>query len=312
MLHNLELGLAELLHNKSKKEESEMNQVLAKVHPVRVSGVFIALLAAVIAGGALLAFSAGDASAQASEARIRVLHASPDAPAVDIYLDGAEAIPNLAYDDITDYVSVASGDHNIQVFPASADGTGDPVIEADVTLASGVDYTVAAVGFLANIEPLVLVDDNSVPAAGEANLRFAHASPDAPAVDIYAAGAGVVVPNAAFKDASGYLGLAAGTYDLEVRAAGTDTVALDLPGIVLEEGKTYTAFAVGLLSGTPALNAKLTVDATAAHALPSTGGAPSTDSGISWALLLAAAGALLIGATAITGGIAVARARFGR
>lgn len=286
-----------------------MNQVLPSTSTLRVSSVFIALLAAVIAGAAIFA---SPASAQSSDARLRVLHASPDAPAVDVYLDGAEEISDLEFDDITDYVTVPAGTHNVQVFPASVNGTGDPVIEADVTLASGTDYTVAAVGFLASIEPLVLVDDNSDPAAGQAKLRFVHASPDAPAVDIYADGAGVVVPNAAFKDASGYLGLDAATYDLEVRAAGTETVALDLPGITLEAGKTYTAFAVGLLSGTPALNAKLTVDATEAHALPSTGGAPSTDSGISWALLLAAAGALLIGATAITGGIAVARARFGR
>jgi hypothetical protein len=216
------------------------------------AGVFIAVI------GALGLVST--ASAQA-EARIRVLHASPDAPAVDVYLDGSEAISDLAFDEITDYVSVPAGSHTVEVFPAAADGTGDAVITADVTLSADTDYTVAAVAALAEIEPLVLVDDNSAPAEGESKLRFVHASPDAPAVDIYAEGAGVVVPNAAFKDASGYLDLPAATYDLEVRAAGTETVALDLPGIMLEEGTVYTAFAVGLLEGEPALSAKLTVDA---------------------------------------------------
>ncbi len=287
-----------------------MNQVLTSTSTWRIPGMIIALLAAVVAGAALFASSA---SAQSSDARLRVLHASPDAPAVDVYLDGAEAISDLSFDDITDYVSVPAGAYTVEVFPASANGTGTPVIDASVTLDGGVDYTVAAVGLLANIEPLVLVDDNSDPAAGQAKLRFVHASPDAPAVDIYADGAGVVVPNAAFKDASGYLGLDAGTYNLEVRAAGTETVALDLPGIVLEEGKTYTAFAVGLLSGTPALGAKLTVDATAqAHSLPSSGGPPSADSGFSLALWIGVAGALLLGASVVTGGIAVARARTNR
>lgn len=290
-----------------------MNQVLPSIKSWQPLGVFIALLAASIAAVAVFASAV---SAQSSDAQLRVLHASPDAPAVDVYLDGAEAISDLAYDDITDYVSVPSGAHNVQVFPASADGTGDPVIDADVTLNSGADYTVAAVGLLADITPLVLLDDNSDPAAGEAKLRFVHASPDAPAVDIYADGAGVIVPNASFKDASGYLGLAAGTYDLEVRAAGTETVALDLPGITLEEGKTYTAFAVGLLEGTPALNAKLTVDATADVAtptatpasVPTTGGTLS-DGGTSWAIWLAIAGAALTGVTAAGGVLATARAR---
>jgi hypothetical protein len=255
--------------------------------------------------GALTVLSTTSAG---TDANIRVLHASPDAPAVDVFVDGSEAISDLAFDEITDYVAVPGGDHNIQVFPASADGTGDPVIEADVTLDADTDYTIAAVGLLADIEPLVLVDDNAAPAAGEAKLRFVHSSPDAPAVDIYAEGAGVVVPNAAFKDASGYLGLAASTYNLEVRAAGTETVALDLPGITLEEGKVYTAFAVGLLEGDPALNAKLTVDATFdpaaddAAALPVAGGVPPTvaDSN-STSLWLIAIGAAVVGFTMMAG-----------
>lgn len=290
-----------------------MNQVLASTKTWQPLGIVIALLTASIAA---IAIFASAVSAQSSDAQLRVLHASPDAPAVDVYIDGAEAISDLAFDDITDYVSVPSGAHSVQVFPASADGTGDPVIDADVTLNAGTDYTVAAVGLLADIEPLVLVDDNSDPAAGEAKLRFVHASPDAPAVDIYADGAGVVVPNASFKDASGYLGLAAGTYDLEVRAAGTETVALDLPGITLEAGKTYTAFAVGLLEGTPALNAKLTVDATAQVASPTvtpasvpTSGGPISDNGMSWAIWLAIAGAVLVGFTFVGGSIVASRVR---
>lgn len=285
-----------------------MNQVLTTTGYLRTAGVLSVIAAAIVAG---IAIFASGVSAQSSDANLRVLHASPDAPAVDIYLDGTEAISNLAFDDITDYVSVPSGAHNVQVFPASADGTGDPVIDADVTLDAGVDYTVAAVGLLADIEPLVLVDDNSDPAAGQTKLRFVHASPDAPAVDIYAEGAGVIVPDAAFKDASGYLNLDAGTYDLEVRAAGTETVALDLPGVVLEEGKTYTAFAVGLLDGTPALDAKLTVDATAQQATPTaaavpTAGGPIADSGTNWAFWLAIAGGLFL---ALTGSLALARSR---
>lgn len=275
----------------------------------------VALVAIILSAVALLALPAGDVSAQSSESRIRVLHASPDAPAVDIYLDGAEAVSDLAFDDITGYVSVPAGDHNVQVFPASANGSGDPVIDADVTLTADTDYTIAAVGKLADIEPLVLVDNNAAPAAGKTHLRFVHASPDAPAVDIYVDGAGVVVPNAAFKAASDYLPLDAGTYDLEVRAAGTDTVALDLPGVTLEAGNVYTAFAVGLLDGTPALSAKLTTDATYSqasptttpHSVPSTGGPPADDSSILSVWLLAGFGIALVAGASLT--FAAARSR---
>jgi hypothetical protein len=252
------------------------------------------------------------ASAQ-GEARIRVLHASPDAPAVDIFLDGQKAITNLAFDSITDYVNVPAGAHNVKVFPAPSDGSGTPVIEADVTLSAGTDYTVAAVGKLSEIGPLVLTDDNKAPAEGQARLRFVHASPDAPAVDIYAEGAGVVVPNAAFKDASGYLDLPAGTYNLEVRAAGTETVALDLPGITLEKGKVYTAFAVGVLQGQPALKAKLTVDASTPHSLPVAGTGPAEESsGSATWLWLAAVGLGLVGLAALAASTRLAAIRLRR
>ena len=252
--------------------------------------------------GVLAVFSAASAQT-ANEARIRVLHASPDAPAVDIFLDGQKAVTNLAFDSITDYVNVPAGEHTVKVFAAPSDGNGTAVIDATVTLSASTDYTIAAVGKLSEIAPLVLMDDNKAPAEGQAKLRFVHASPDAPAVDIFAEGAGVVVPNAAFKDASGYLNLAAGTYNLQVRAAGTETVALNLPGITLEKGNVYTAFAVGLLQGQPALKAKLVVDATGAAAPPAAGvGSLDSSSGPATWVWLLAVGAGLTGLV-LAGGV---------
>jgi hypothetical protein len=284
-----------------------------------------------VALGALIAFTAaalfsGSADAQTGNARVRVLHASPDAPAVDVYVDGAEAVNNLAFPNITEYVSLPAGNHAVKVFPASANGTGTPVIDVPaLTLAAGKDYTVAAVNTLSAIEPLVLEDNNAAPAAGKAHIRVVHASPDAPNVDIFAQGAGVVVPNLPFKQASAYLPLDAASYNLEVRAAGSSSAVLSLPNTALEAGKVYTAFAVGLAAGDPALSVKLTVDATAqqataapqqqATAAPTAapaavpaGGGPLGDDGVSstvWVLLAAAGVAVLASA----GALAMARKR---
>jgi hypothetical protein len=217
-----------------------------------------------LAAGAIaaLAIAAGifgtgsESSAQEGNARIRVLHAVPDAPAVDVYLNDSEAIGDLTFNEITAYTSVPAGNYSVKVYPASANGTGTPVIDVpSLPLAAGQDYTVAAVGTLATIEPLVLEDNNAPPVAGKAHIRVVHASPDAPNVDIFAAGAGVVVPGLAFKSASDYLPLDAGSYDLQVRVAGTETVALDLPDTALAAGTVYTAFAVGLVDGQPTLTA---------------------------------------------------------
>ena len=195
-------------------------------------------------------------------ARVRVVHASPDAPAVDILVNDAVVLSNVPFTAVSDYLSVPAGTYNVKVVPTGA--TTPVVIEADLTVAGGTDYTVAAVGELANIEPLVLVDNNAKPAMGNAHVRFVHASPDAPAVDIALADGGpVLFGNVAFKEAQGPIPVPAGTYDLEVRLAGTSTVVLPLPGVMVADQTVYTVFAMGLAGGEPALQAVPAVDAAA-------------------------------------------------
>ncbi|MGC9356555.1 MAG: DUF4397 domain-containing protein [Anaerolineae bacterium] len=215
------------------------------------------------------------ALAQEGMARVRVVHASPDAPAVDVWVEGNVAFSGAPFKGITDYASLDPATYNVKVVPAGA--TEPVVIEADLNLAANTDYTVVAVNTLENIEPLVLVDNNSQPAEGKAHVRFVHASPDAPAVDIAVAGGGpVLFSNVAFKGVGDYLPVDAGTYDLDVRVAGTEDVALNVPGVTLKEGTVYTIFAMGLAGGEPALTAVPSVDAsyTASTALlPESGGA---------------------------------------
>jgi hypothetical protein len=228
------------------------------------------------------------ALADSHKTRVRVVHASPDAPAVDILVNGGTAFTNAPFKGITDYASLDPATYNIKVVPTGA--TEPVVIEADLALEAK-DYTVVAVGTLANIEPLVLIDNNSAPAAGKAHVRFVHASPDAPAVDIAVKGGPILFSNIAFKAIGDYLPVDAGTYNLEVRLAGTDTVALDVPGLALQAGTVYTVFAMGLAGGEPALMAIPSVDAMHGGMLPETGGVKSPSLFVPIVLAL---GALLI------------------
>jgi len=209
------------------------------------------------------------ALAQGNQARVRVVHASPDAPAVDVLVNNGVAFSNAPFKGITGYAALNTGTYNVKVVPTGA--TSPVVIQADLTLEAK-DYTVVAVGKLADIEPLVLVDNNSAPAAGKAHVRFVHASPDAPAVDIAVKGGPVLFSNVAFKGVGDYTPVDAGTYDLEVRLAGTQTVALAVPGLTLNDGTVYTVFAMGLAGGAPALMAVPSVDNAEPAVLPATGG----------------------------------------
>ncbi len=180
-------------------------------------------------------------------ALVRVAHLSPDAPAVDVLVNGQRAITGLAFGEVTPYIPLPASRIQVQVVPAGQDGP--VVIQAELDLRAGAYYTVAATGFLANIRPQVYQDllAGFFPRADQARIRVVHASPDAPAVDVAVKGGSVLFAGLPFPRASQYLVVPAGRYDLEVRAAGTTTVALELPGVVLEPGRTYTVFAVGSL-----------------------------------------------------------------
>jgi hypothetical protein len=141
-------------------------------------------------------------------------------------------------------------------------GTSTTVINADVPFTKDMNYTLFAIDSVSNIGTLLLEDNLAAPAAGKAHVRFVHLSPNAPAVDVAVTGGPVLFANYEFEEASAFTPVDGGTYNLEVRVAGTPTVALSLPGIVLTSGKIYTVFAKGFLGGTgaQALGAQIIVN----------------------------------------------------
>ncbi len=214
------------------------------------------LLTLLLATSALTAACSDDNNnntAPDGQARVRVVHASPDAPAVDVLVDDAVALSNVPYLAASDYVELADGGHNVKV---NAAGTPTTVIDTSVDLADGTDYTVIASGLVDAIEPIVLTDDNSTPPAGTARVRAIHGAPSAPAVDVYVTApdadletASPVLSNVAFGDVADYLEVPAGDYQVRVTAAGTKTVVIDSGALTLASGQVHTAIAVDAAGG---------------------------------------------------------------
>ncbi|WP_226666497.1 DUF4397 domain-containing protein [Metabacillus litoralis] len=183
---------------------------------------------------------------------VRVLHTSPDAPAVDVYVNGQKVITDLTFKETTDYLRLPPGQYTIEVYPAG--DMSQLVLQERVALTRNTYYTAAATGKLANISLDVFVDKPYV-SPNQSKVRVIHLSPDAPNVDIAVKGGDVLFRNVPFKKATDYLTLSPMTVNLEVRVAGTNNVVLSIPQVQLKAGKTYTAVAVGLANGMPALDA---------------------------------------------------------
>lgn len=183
-----------------------------------------------------------------SKANVLVVHASPDAPGVDLLVDNTVAGSNLTFPNNTGYLSVNAGTRNVKV---NVTGTSTTVIQANLNLMENKNYSVFAVNQVSAIEPLVLEDDLTAPASGKAHVRFIHLSPNAPAVNITLTDGTILFGNVAFKGSINFTPINAGTYNLQVRDAATNqTVVLELPNVTVQAGKIYTVFAKGLLGGT--------------------------------------------------------------
>lgn len=180
-------------------------------------------------------------------AQVMVIHASPDAPGVDLYVDDAKVNTTaLNYPNNTGYLEVEDGARNIKVTPAGA-GIGSAVINGNVTLDEDQAYSIFAANTLSNIEPVILVDDLTEPASGKAHVRFVHLSPDAPAVDIVVQSGPTLFSDIEFKESTSFTPVDAGTYTLEVRATGSSTAVLTT-NVQLANGGIYTIFAKGFAS----------------------------------------------------------------
>jgi hypothetical protein len=212
------------------------------------------LLTLLLAAGAMATgCSDEDNTGPDGEARVRVVHASPDAPEVDVLVDDAEVLGDVSYLAASDYLDLSAGDHNLKV---NAAGTSTTVIDTDVTLTDATDYTVIAGGLAAAIEPIVLEDDNTSPSSGNARVRAIHGAPSAPAVDVYVTAPGADITaatptlgNVAFGDVADYLEVPAGDYQVRVTLAGTKTVVIDSGALSLTSGQVRTAIAVDAVGG---------------------------------------------------------------
>lgn len=196
---------------------------------------------------ALTFIACGDGGVEV-EARMRVFHASPDAPNVDVSIDGGRILEDVPYGVASEFLPLPVGRRHLTVSPSGGDAL---VIDAPLRLLPGTNYLAVAAGKLTEIEPLVFIADRSVPPSGSVRVRALHTAASAPAVDIYvtAPGASIsdinpVLSSVPFKAISDYLTVPAGLYDIRVTIAGTKTVAIQALNIELPAGLVATVAAL--------------------------------------------------------------------
>jgi len=130
----------------------------------------------VIIGTALIT---GCSSDDPDKTNIRIIHASADAPPVDIKLNGSVAAPKLDYPVSTGFVSIDAGTYDVAVDAIVPGGNLEGVITVDgITFAKDQRTTVVAIGDVADtsISEFVAAESAATPAADEVAISVLHAA----------------------------------------------------------------------------------------------------------------------------------------
>lgn len=213
-------------------------------------------------------------AAAADDAKVTVVHGVPGLT-VDVYGSADETytaeealLEDFKPGTVTDPVDLPGGTYNLAVFPAGADPSGDPAIEATgVEVPAGANLSVVA-HLNASGDPVLTAFANDVDpvAAGQARLVVRHTAA-APAVDILAGGkpvfSGLTNPNEDSAD------LPAGSVSAAVALAGTTDPVIGPADLDLKEGTSTIVYAYGSAE-----------DANLALAVQTIGGLHSSPSGV--------------------------------
>ncbi|WP_416826053.1 DUF4397 domain-containing protein [Ectobacillus polymachus] len=198
------------------------------------------------------AYESGRVTPQQSiqQAKLRVLHAAPDASAVDMYINGQQILQNISYKQISNYLSIPQGQYRFDVYKTGTNTS--PIYSSLIPVMNNKVYTITAVGDVSKFQLLSFIDNTFLP-YGDAKIRFAHLSPDTSAVDVAFKNGDVLFANVSFKQFTEFLQVTPGTADIEVRLAGTKDIILTVPNMKIKPNIMYTIYAVGFASKPPKL-----------------------------------------------------------
>jgi len=189
-----------------------------------------------------------------ANAMLQIAHLAPFAvdpgTAVTVTLDGVPVLPNFEFADSTGYLPVSADiTHTVEVFAA---GVVTPAISADIYLMAGQDYTAIAVGGANSwpLELMLLMDDNTAPAAGNFKLRLGHLAPFTDTItgtlaDVRLEDGTPVITDVVFGAVAPYLELPAGTYNLKITTPGGAVTLINPLPVTFAAGQVLSAFAVG-------------------------------------------------------------------
>lgn len=192
-------------------------------------------------------------------AYVSIYHAAPDAPELDIVVDGRVINRNpFDYTSYSGYLNFFTGSRQFKFNSVNADNA---LIDTTFNFEDGKAYSLFAINRVSDIEALLVVDSAASPAAGKAMVRFVNLAPDASQFDVAVAGSSTpLFAGQSFKAATQYQEISADSYSFEIRSSGGSDVVVIAEDVEILPGRYYTIITRGFVNPPQGNNNILSVE----------------------------------------------------
>lgn len=180
---------------------------------------------------------------QIETAQVRVIHASPDAPTVNVLADGEVLgfLVGVDYQQASENFTFQSGSNYEFALQAITTAGAVDAISTNLTTQANFSYDIVAVGSISDntLEFLTLSSLDNELAQGFVRARMVHAAEDTAMVDIYITAINDDIESAQtnatlnYKDSTGEIEVAGGEYQIRLAPAGSLDVMFDSGPITL-------------------------------------------------------------------------------
>jgi len=192
-------------------------------------------------------------SRSSSTGNLRFVQGSPDAPTLNLLVDGKSVAGNLGYMNATGYISVKDGSRHVEAVPVSG---SSPVLDKSVSIAASGNQTLILTGPSTGAHSVLLTDGGTTAKTGDGYVRVVNASGNMGTADVYIVPAGTGIAglspttaNLAVNSDTGYQLVPLGAYEVFMTVPGTKNAFLDTGSINLPTGANQTVVGLDGLSG---------------------------------------------------------------
>ncbi len=178
----------------------------------------------------------------------RVIHASPDTPALDVYIDDRLLAGAMSFGDVSGYLPIETGDHELQVVPAGGDPLRQALFTVELTFAVDTFQLLAIQNYLNGITLSAYEQDVSrIDGQSIARIRLIHLVPDANGLTMALPNGDVLFDSVVPLTASRYKDIQAGSQSITIRPERQEIIAEITQPLLLLPNADYDIVVIGQL-----------------------------------------------------------------